>query len=194
MIHFNPPPEPPDFDARVRQPGRRWLANPNHHAKRPRDFWSAFKSQLARGFNNLCAYSAMYEPVGTVDHYLSVDNHRNLAYEWSNYRYAAQWINSSKGNADERVLDPFQVQDGWFEILLPSFQLVLTDRVPAKERDRAAYTLRRLRLQNGEAVMRQRQEWYETYQRGGITLDELERKAPLIARAIRRQQRQVNTP
>jgi hypothetical protein len=47
----------------------------------------------------------MYEPVGTVEHYLSRDNYRNLAYEWSNLRFASAWINSCKGTLDDQVLD-----------------------------------------------------------------------------------------
>lgn len=187
MMRFNPPPEPREFDQKVRQPGNNWLAkNPNN--KRPRDYWSPFKSNLADGFGNLCGYSVMYEPVGTVDHYLSCENYPNLAYEWSNYRFASGWINSSKRTLDDRVLDPFQVGDDWFEIILPSLQLVLTDKVPKEERQKAEFTLQRLRLQDDERVIRQRQQWYQLYLDGDITLEGLEKKAPLIARAIRKQQ------
>jgi hypothetical protein len=65
---------------------------------------------------------------GTVDHYLCCKNYRHLAYEWSDYRFAFSWINSSKGTLDSQVLDPFEVEDGWFEIVLPSLELILTDR------------------------------------------------------------------
>lgn len=102
-----------------------------------KDYWSPFKSQLADGFNNLCGYSAMYEPVGTVEHYLSRDNYRNLAYEWSNFRFASAWINSSKGTLDDLVLDPFDIGKDWFEILLPSLQLVLTNKVSPQQRQKA---------------------------------------------------------
>jgi hypothetical protein len=84
MMPFNPPPEPPDFDKKVRQTGNAWLAKNPNPKKGTRDYWSPFKSYLADGFNNLCGYSVMYEPVGTVDHYRSRENYRNLAYEWSN--------------------------------------------------------------------------------------------------------------
>jgi hypothetical protein len=188
MIRFNPPPEPPGFDQKGRRCGNAWLAKNPDPKKRLRDYWSPFKSHLADGFSNLCGYSAMYEPVGTVDHYLCCENHRHLAYEWSNYRYASGWINSSKSTLDEQVLDPFQVEDDWFEILLPSLQLVLTDAVPPHERDRAAFTLERLHLRDDERVIRQRQQWYQLYLDGELTLAGLERKAPLIARAIRKQQ------
>ncbi|MGK7905311.1 MAG: hypothetical protein AB4352_28670 [Hormoscilla sp.] len=187
MMKFTPPPEPPEFDSKVRQPGNNWLAKNPQLQKRPRDYWSAFKSDLADGFGNLCGYSVMYEPVGTVDHYLSCDNYRHLAYEWSNYRYASAWVNSSKGNIDDRVLDPFEVGDDWFEIILPSLELVLTDKIPAEARRRAEFTLTRLRLRDDERVLRQRQQWYQLYLDGDITLSGLAKKAPLIARAVNKQ-------
>lgn len=185
MIRFAPPAEPPEFMEKVKVPGNEWL---NTHPKgRPKDLWTAFKNELANGFGNLCAYSAMFEPVGTVDHYLSCDNHRDQSYEWSNYRFASGWINSSKKKQDEKVLDPFQVGDDWFELLLPSLQLVLTDAVPANEKRRSEHTLNHLHLRDDERVIRQRREWYRMYQEGELTLDGLAKKAPLIARAIRKQ-------
>ena len=185
MIHFTTPPEPSRFDEEVRQPGTAFLAQ--YPAGRPKGFWKLCKGDLANGFRNLCAYSAMYEPVGTVDHYLSCDNYRDKAYEWSNYRFASGWINSSKQTADDRVLDPFNVRDGWFEIILPSLQLVLTDVIPAHEVARAEYTLSRLHLGDDERVIRQRREWYRMYQEGELSLEGLQKKAPLIARAVRKQ-------
>lgn len=130
----------------------------------------------------------MRDLVGVVDHYLSCGNHPKRAYEWRNYRYASAWINCSKGTEDEKVLDPLEVQDDWFQVLLPSLQLVLTDRIPAEQRQRAQYTLERLHLRDDERVIRQRRAWYSEFESGGISLNELERVAPLIARAVRRQQ------
>lgn len=188
MMRFMPVPEPVGFEAQVRQPGRIWLTD-HPNASRPRDYWTLFKPALAEGFGHLCGYSVMYEPVGTVDHYISWSTDKPLTYEWSNYRFASAWINSSKQNANERVLDPYEVMDEWFEILLPSLQLVVTDRVPAEHRERAEYTLQRLHLHDDERVIRQRQEWYRLYCENKLTLDGLREKAPLIARAIEKQQR-----
>jgi hypothetical protein len=188
MMRFERVPEPPEFDQKVRQRGNVWLAKNPEPRKRLPDYWSVFKSYLADGFGNLCGYSAMYEPVGTVDHYLSRKHYRHLAYEWSNYRFASGWINSSKKEIDVQVLDPFEVQDDWFEIILPSLQLVLTDAVPPQECQRAEFTLERLHLRDDERVIRQRQQWYQLYLDGDLTLEGLEKKAPLIARAIRKQQ------
>lgn len=187
MIHFDQPPEPMEFDERCRQRGNRWLED-HPEAGRPRDYWSEFKKLLADGFFDLCAYTVMYAPNGTVDHYLSCKNYRHLAYEWANYRFCADWLNKSKLNADDTVLDPFQVQNGWFEILLPSLQMIVTDQVPDHSRDKAQYTLKRLRLRDHESVIRQRREWYRMYQEGELTLAGLSKKAPLIAAAIEKQQ------
>lgn len=185
MIPFERIEEPTDFDARARQPGRRWLEqHPN--AKRPRDYWGSFKGPLAIGFRHLCAYSAMFEPVGTVDHFVSWDEDRSMAYEWSNYRYASGWINSSKQNVKaDQLLDPFEVEEGWFRILLPSLQLVVDEaNIPPELVDRAKFVLDRLHLRDDERALRQRREWYRMYQEGELTLKGLRRKAPLIARAI----------
>jgi len=131
----------------------------------------------------------MYEPVGTVDHFISCDEDIEKAYDWSNYRYASGWINSSKkALKSTQVLDPFQVGDDWFEIILPSLQLVLTEYVPPNVRDLAAYVLLRLNLRDDERVLRQRREWYRMYQQGEITLVGLSTKAPLIAAAVRKQE------
>jgi len=179
--------EPKGFDLKCRQKGRQWLIDhPKATRKknsRPKDFWTPFKPSLADAFTNLCAYSAMYEPVGTVDHFVPVDTDENLAYEWRNYRFASAWINSSKQKTIS-VLDPLVVRDGWFEILLPSLQLKATDMIPAQYRLLAEETLKRLHLVDDQRVIRQRSRWYQQYNDGKLTLDGLRESAPLIAAAV----------
>ena len=169
MIPVERVPEPPDFDARVRN-----------------------APALRVAFKDLCGYTAMWlSAPGTVDHFVSRDEDRSLAYEWTNFRYAAAWINSSKSALrSDQVLDPFEVEQGWFEVLLPSCQMVMTSRCPPELRDRAQTMLKRLRLGDGEDVVRYRQEWYRMYCEGELTLDGLARKAPLIARAIQKHAQQ----
>ncbi len=188
MIHFDKTDEPENFDADVRRSGLRWLED-HPDAGRPKDYWNKVKPDLAKAFGRLCAYSCMYEPVGTVDHYLSCSaclkrDEGYRVYEWDNYRFASGWINSSKQNADDTVLDPFEVEDGWFEILLPSLELIASDCAPNSLRPKAEYTLTRLHLRNDQRVIRQRQEWYRMYRDGEITLEGLRKKAPLLARAV----------
>ncbi len=186
MIRFEKVAEPPEFDQKVRKPGLKWLEE-NPEIGRPRDYWSPFKPDLARGFKNLCAYSAIFEPVGTVDHYIGVSSNMMLAYEWDNYRFASAWINSSKKNEDDKILDPFEVQDDWFEVHLPSLQLTVSGNVPDEYREKAEYTLMRLHLRNDERIIRQRREWYRMYCEGELNLEGLKKKAPLIARAVENQ-------
>ena len=187
MIRFDPIPKPEHFEERAEQAGAAWLAeHPN--AKRPRDYWSAFKPALADGFRQLCAYSAMYEPVGTVDHFVSWDQDKTRAYDWSNYRFASAWLNSSKQRVrHEQIIDPFTVDNGWFEILLPSLQFVASKGVPEAEQARVQFVLERIHLGHDERIMRQRREWYRMYQEGELTLDGLATKAPLIAAAVDKQ-------
>jgi hypothetical protein len=97
--------------------------------------------------------------------------------------FAAGWINSSKRNATG-ILDPFEVEDDWFEIILPSLQLIMTDRIPPEFRKRAEDTIERLHLRDDERVIRQRRSWMKMYEQGKLRLDVLREFAPLIARAI----------
>lgn len=187
MIRVQRVSEPAAFDSEARQPGQAWLAvNPG--ARRPRDLWSPFKNDLRDGFRALCGYAAMFVPTGgTIDHYLSYRDHPHLAYEWANYRFASSTMNSIKRNADDAVLDPYEIGEGWFEIILPSLQMRATARVPEEHRARAEATLSRLKLRDDERLIQWRQSWYESYVAGELTLDGLEHMAPLIAAAVRQQ-------
>jgi hypothetical protein len=132
----------------------------------------------------------MHDPTGgTVDHYLSFKNHPHLAYEWTNYRFASATLNSSKKNADDAVLDPHEVGDGWFEIILPSLQMKVSATIPAAYRAKAEHTISRLKLRDGERIIRWRQSWYVLYLNGGLSLDALRQVAPLIAAAVQAQGR-----
>jgi hypothetical protein len=193
MMRFAPVAKPEGF-AEAERLGAQWLVE-HPAAERPYPYWSPFRSDLAEGFGQLCAYCAMYEPVGTIDHFVSWDEDRAKAYAWDNYRFASQWINSSKQKLrSHEILDPFEVDDAWFELLLPSLQLVASAAVPEALRDRVETMLKRLHLRDDERVLRQRREWYRMYQHGELTLEGLRKKAPLIARAIDDQQRKRPPP
>lgn len=179
--------KPTGFDAKVKTPGDLWLkANPG--AKRPKALWEPYTAILSEAYRNRCGYAAMLDPTGgSVDHYLSFKNHPALAYEWSNYRFASNTLNSSKRNADASVLDPQEVQPGWFKILLPSLQMVATDAVPKSHKAKAEFTLTRLKLRDGERIIRWRRSWYQMYLDEKLNLDGLRDVAPLIAEAVEAQ-------
>lgn len=188
MIELPPAsPEPSGFDERCRQRGNAWLAE-NPDAGRPRDYWSPFRPALAEGFANRCAFGAMYIPSGTVEHFISCDEDRGMAYEWSNYRYVDNWMNSAKGSKRAGdFLDPLEVRQGWFEVVLPSLQLAITDAVPDAFRARAEHTLAHLPLRDDERLMRVRRQWLRLYREGKIGLEGLREMAPLIAAAVERE-------
>ena len=64
-------------------------------------------------------YIACYiEPVTgmpTVDHMIPKSQRWDKVYEWSNYRLACSLMNSRKNDVPH-VLDPFEVETGWFEL------------------------------------------------------------------------------
>lgn len=179
--------KPRGFDATVKTPGDAWLAS-HPVAARPPALWAPYTATLSEGFANLCGYAAMHDPTGgTVDHFLSFKHHRHLTYEWTNYRFASAPLNSSKRAADDSVLDPFQVGAGWFEIILPSLQMRLTHAVPLALRAKAEYTLKRLKLRDGERIIRWRRSWYRMYTDGQLSLEGLRAVAPLLAAAVEAQ-------
>lgn len=186
MIRVERRSEPPEFDVQVRQPGRRWLET---GGKSTPGYWRRVVHELRAAFQDRCAYTAMWlSAPGTVDHFVSRDEDRSLAYEWSNFRYAAGWVNSSKSSLrSTQILDPCEIGDDWFEIVLPGCSLRITERCPEEARERARFMLRRLGLDHGPNVIPFRKRIYEMY-RKGLPLDEVEKLAPLIARAIRQQQ------
>lgn len=183
MIHFDRPPEPADFDTKVRIPGKEWLSR--NHGKTPKDFWTTCKAELAEGFSYLCGYCAMFVPVkdSQVEHYRSKSKYPEEAYDWDNYRYASPKINQWKSDSDE-ILDPFEVEDGWFEVQLSSLQLIRTRLLPTDKNSLAKSTLDRLRLGTGEDLIKERRAYYREFLEGDCTLGSLSGKAPLIGRAV----------
>ena len=194
MIPFRRVAEPAGFAAKVSKPGNEWLQL-NPMSKRPKALWTPYTAALSEGFGDLCGYAAMHDPTGgTVDHFLSYDRRRDLAYDWSNYRFASATLNSSKKNADDTVLDPYEVGDGWFEIILPSLQMQVTEAVPTEFKDKAKYTLTRLKLRDGERIIRWRKSWYDMYLNGQLSLGGLRRVAPLLAAAVETQNVVADNP
>jgi hypothetical protein len=198
MMKFAPALRPRGWQTHVLKKGRKWLAVPGNRAKdRPHDYWSGkdarYRKALKEGFHHLCGYTAMWAPVGTTDHYIPWARVRNTpqahqAYQWTNMRYAVDWFNRDRKATP--VPDPYTVGDDWFELLLPSLELVATENVPAAELPKVQAAL--YWLAKHENVMSARAAYwteYTTHDRSGnpnLSFEALERRAPLIARALRK--------
>ena len=187
MIRVKPRSEPTNFHGRCRKRGRRWLRAHKGYVGRPRDYWSEFEPQLRRVFKGLCGYCAMVVYKGQVDHYVPIaalkkKKKDTVAYDWTNLRYVDASMNQRKST--RVILDPYEVAEGWFEVLLPSLQLVLTSRVPQSSRGLAEFTLKKMGLGDGEQLIRYRREWFLRYKEGKLSLAGLTEVAPLIAQAV----------
>lgn len=110
------------------------------------------RQEVQEAFNSRCAYLGCWTPSGHIDHFVSKDKNKALAYEWSNYRYAADRVNMLKGNKD--FLDPFIIDQGWIDIDPVTREFFATDKLPDGLRGAAETALKV--LNDGELVRSRR--------------------------------------
>ena len=201
MMRVHQAPEPDAFDELVRQPGRRALDrlaaekySGSKEAVPAREFpphWRRSLDDLLAAYSRICSYLCLYIPRGTgarsVDHMVPKSMAWDQAYEWDNYRLACSLMNSRKGAAAS-VLDPFDVEDGWFVLELVAFQVLPADGLANPTASAVTDTIERLRL-NDEECCGAREEYAEEYWRESVSLDYVARRAPFVAYELRRQNR-----
>jgi hypothetical protein len=154
-------------------------------------FWREALDDMMLAYDRTCAYMAVYiEKVTgapTVDHMIPRSVDWRQVYEWNNYRLACSLMNARKTDA-VAVLDPVEIQAGWFELELVGFQVKPSELLRPLIRDRVERTITRLKLNNRDC--RDLRESYSVdYWNQEITLNRLERRAPFIAIELRRQGR-----
>ena len=90
-------------------------------------YWTTSLDDLMAAYDEVCAYSCfrIHRVTGarSVDHFAPRSRAWNTVYEWSNYRLACSRLNARKRDFTD-VLDPFEVQTGWFRLELVGFQLL----------------------------------------------------------------------
>jgi len=191
VIHVDRQPEPVDFDANVRQKGRRWLAkHPNALAKDFRPYWRRCIPGMLRCYARRCAYTALRIKPGTgvphVDHFLPKSKCKAAAYEWSNYRLACKVVNDHKG-VREDILDPFEVGDGWFRLELVALQGLPAPDLDPDLRRKVESTIDALKLNEDPSLCDARIEYYEDWVGNEISLRHLRTHFPFLAKELVRQ-------
>jgi 5-methylcytosine-specific restriction endonuclease McrA len=213
MIPVSPADAPSDFDARVRQKGLNAIAElvgerpvrrrsgpiRRKIAERreliPSDklppYWRDVLPDMLTSYRRVCAYLALYIEHATgspsVDHVVPKSKAWDKVYEWSNYRLACALVNARKSDVD-KALDPFEIRDGLFALEFVELQL---KRGPAAEGELGAKvddTIEKLGLNLPECCGA-RKEYVVSYEEGHVDLEYLERRAPFVARELRRQGR-----
>ena len=188
MIHVTPIDEPPDFDERVRQPGLQALARGDNPLP---DYWRRCLDDLYQLYEGICAYACVYIPKVTggrsVEHFAPKSKHRNDAYEWQNYRLVCSVMNSRKREFED-VLDPFEVEDGWFRLQLTTMKVLPNTTLPQDIKNAIADTIRRLKLNQSDCI-EARSNYYVEYISGEDPLPFrlLKRWSPFVAMEVERQ-------
>ena len=131
----------------------------------------------------MCLYIPRGVGAPSTDHMVPKSRAWQHVYEWRNYRLACSLMNARKGVAAD-VLDPFDVEDGWFTLDTVFFEVRPGPGLPDHIATAVDKTIRRLRL-NDQQCCDARREYADDYRKGHITLDYLNRHAPFVARELR---------
>ncbi|HEX7602420.1 MAG TPA: hypothetical protein VF316_12480 [Polyangiaceae bacterium] len=193
---MTPKPEPAYFDAKVREPGVRWLREhglPTSGAAPPKTemspYWRACLDDLHTAYGGVCAYVCVYIEKVTgarsADHFVAKSSAIDQAYEWTNYRLACSAMNSRKREFDD-VLDPFVLADGTFELDLVTGKISPSPHLGSDAKLLAQATIDRLHLDDPEC-RGLRSTYFTDYLEHHISPQYLERRCPFVWREVRRQ-------
>jgi hypothetical protein len=214
MIPVTPAPPPEGFEAAVREPGLRALAElvgepPPKRRRAGRSFkkiadrredippdkltpyWTNALDDLLTAYQRICAYSCFrIHPVTgarSVDHMAPKSRAWDRVYEWSNYRLACVLLNARKRDFTD-VLDPCEVQDGWFELDPVGFLVLVAKGLPATTTQRVDSTIIRLGLNDPPFTDARERDW-SNYIDGHVSFAVLLEESPFVAREFLRQGR-----
>ena len=187
---------PCGFNAKVYRPGTDWVRQSGHPRRGPvpvgvrlRPLWRDILPALRRRYQHVCAYTAFYVPLvtgaPTVDHFVAKSVAIEDAYRWRNYRFACSLVNARKGTLDD-VLDPFEIQEGTFELEFLTGSISPGPRAVGSLRDAAEHTIKRLGLDLPDCRTRRISDFMECLNRH-ISEDYLMRRSPFVWREAKRQ-------
>ena len=189
MIPVQAKPEYRQFNAKVRAPGKRFLAKkPNPLARdfRKHNYWRHARSELQAAYLR-CAYTSrrIVGYGGSIDHFLPKVKYPQQAYEWDNYRLTLPRVNQNKGD-HIGLVDPFKVKTGWFVLLCPSCLIVPGHGLDSPTNAMVTRTINILKLNSNE-LAQERCEWLVDLANQDISFGHLKKHYPFLAEEIVRQ-------
>jgi hypothetical protein len=190
-MHVQKQPEPLHFFEKVQKKGEKFLLQyPDAKGKDLKPYWRAVIPDLHHAYSGICAYTCHWIPFDTgsptVNHFKPKEAYPKYAYQWDNYRLVCGMLNGRKSNYED-VLDPFTLQDGWFEMHFNSLQLMLGQQLMATEAEKVRTTIKRLKL-NDSMCIQGRKSWLVPYLKEKYPISHLEEKAPFLAKELKRQE------
>ncbi len=205
MIPVEMFPPPAHYEEEVKRKGEDFLKkNPAADLKaiRNRKYWKVIRKDLRRNYKSVCSFSAQWCGCeDNVEHYIPLswlvaNNQRHRAYHWDNFRYASRSINENKG-ASLDVVDPFQVEYGWFRMEFPSLIIFPGKNLEQAVWDKVYKTIEILKL-NEDSFVECRKAWVDAYvssckssrERMPTDFNNLKVWAPFLAYELERQQKQ----
>jgi len=194
MIHVEKQPEPDNFDERVRKRGQTFrskIPNPGNSEWKNKEYWREAIPDLRKAYSGICAYCCVWIPRTTgnssVDHFIPRSVAPHLAYEWDNFRLASATMNSRKSRSTD-IIDPFLVEDGWFQLVFPEMLVIPNLQLPENIKKQVIKTINDILDLNDETLIEERFEFLQQFCYTPIRLPDLKRSAPFIAIEIERQQ------
>lgn len=197
MIRVELAPEPASFDMKVRKKGFKWLDKNGLDLDQPvpektklKSCWRDCLEELWSSYNGVCAYLGVYfefETGGaTVEHFVAKSTSKaRLAYEWSNYRLASSRVNSRKNKFDD-VLDPCEIEDGWFWLEIVSGRIYPAKDLAEGIEAQVEQTIQRLKL-DSKGAREMRVGHVSWWLQGEVTALFLQRQSPFVWKELQRQ-------
>jgi hypothetical protein len=200
VIPIEQKPEPDFFDKKVRIPGNAFLQKlaVSQNTSMPKltsdqwkrhDEWKHIRAYMHNVYQGVCVYCAHWIPRSAnpnIDHFIPKSDNPWLAYEWNNYRLASPLANTHKKDYQD-VLDPFKIEKNWFFLDFPSLMLKSNPELPIQVQEQIEATIKRLKLNEDEAFIDDRDAWLKRYCLERIKFHELKRVAPFTAYELERQ-------
>lgn len=212
MIPVTTATEPSTFESQVRTPGLRAIAErvgekPKRTAgkaftklaTRREDipssafptYWTLCIDDLMTAYDFICAYSCfrIHKVTGaaSVDHMAPKSRRWDRVYEWTNYRLACSRMNARKNNFED-LIDPFEVQEDWFQLELVGFEVFANPTLDPVIRAKVETTVLRLRLND---FSDDRATDAENYWSGEVSMKILQQESPFVAKELIRQGRTI---